>query len=324
MIESAFGADSHQVVSVCGQEAEVWSVPAATDGVSLRHQGLVVHAAFSRDGTRVVTCGADHQSRVWDVRSGQQVLPSLPHNGTVTCAMFSSDGRLLITGSTDRTARVWDLASGVWPSQSLSHGNYVSHASLSRDQSLAASISRDGICKVWNLKDEAEKPVVFKRGGRGDHLAFDPEGLHLATIGHDGIAQVWETRTGKPASPRLDGFGSAVPPSLYPDEKRFVVEFSRDGNLLLTFDAEGADLGLEKRPAAPYPPARKRGIAHARHPQPRQQARARVLRIWCGANLGRRGSCRTEVYLGAPAGRPLRHIQPRRQPGAHDQSRSHG
>ena len=137
---------------------------------------------------------------------------------------------------------------------------------------------------MWNLNDEAEKPVVFKRGGRGDHLAFDPDGLHRQTIGHDGIVQVWETRTGKPASPPLDGFGRDVPPSLYPDEKRFVVEFSRDGNLLLTFDAtEGADLGLEKRPAAPHPPARKTGIAHARHSQPRQQAGAGVLRIWCGA-----------------------------------------
>ena len=188
VIESAFASDSRQVVSVSGQEAQVYSVPSRRmDGVSLRHQGMVVHAAFSRDGARVVTCGSDHVARVWDVRSGQSVLPPLPHNGTVTCAMFSSDGRLLVTGSADRTARVWDLASGVWPSRSLRHGSFVSHAALCPDQSLAGSISRDGIFKLWNLRDEASKPVVRKHGGRGDHLAFDPRGIHLATIGQDGV-----------------------------------------------------------------------------------------------------------------------------------------
>jgi WD40 repeat protein len=201
---------------------------------------MVLHAAFSSDGARIVTCSSDRMARVWDARSGELVVPPLPHNSELNWAAFSSDGRLLITASADRTARVWDLASGVWPSRSLRHGGNVVHAAFSRDGSLAASISRDGILKLWNLSGGAGKPVVLKHGGRGDHLAFDPEGRYLATIGQDGISQVWDVQSGSRAAQPLAGFGKGVPPILFPDEKRFVAEFGARGSRLLTYNGSEA------------------------------------------------------------------------------------
>jgi WD40 repeat protein len=40
----------------------------------LAHQGWVVSAAFSPDGTRVVTASVDKTARVWDVRSDTGTL----------------------------------------------------------------------------------------------------------------------------------------------------------------------------------------------------------------------------------------------------------
>jgi WD40 repeat protein len=74
----------------------------------LAHQDWVLAAAFSPDGTRVVTASADRTARGWDARTGKPLTEPLAHQGKVTAAAFSADGTRVVTASDDRTARVWD------------------------------------------------------------------------------------------------------------------------------------------------------------------------------------------------------------------------
>ena len=47
----------------------MWDAASGQQIASLKgHEGLVVSAAFSPDGARVVTASADRTARVWDVR----------------------------------------------------------------------------------------------------------------------------------------------------------------------------------------------------------------------------------------------------------------
>jgi len=69
----------------------------------------VVSAAFSPDGTRVITASEDGTARVWDAANGQPVTGPLAHQDWVVSAAFSPDGTRVVTASTDKTARVWDL-----------------------------------------------------------------------------------------------------------------------------------------------------------------------------------------------------------------------
>jgi tetratricopeptide (TPR) repeat protein len=72
---------------------------------------MVVHAAFSPDGRRIVTASADYTARVWEAATGQPTSPPLKHEGYVYHAAFSPDGRRIVTASWDKTARVWDILS---------------------------------------------------------------------------------------------------------------------------------------------------------------------------------------------------------------------
>jgi WD40 repeat protein len=66
-------------------------------------------AAFSPDGTRVVTASLDKTARVWDAATGEPVISPLAHQAEVMSAVFSPDGTRVVTASRDNTARVWDL-----------------------------------------------------------------------------------------------------------------------------------------------------------------------------------------------------------------------
>jgi uncharacterized protein (TIGR03066 family) len=92
----------------------VWDAKTGVGGLILKgHTAGVVSAAFSPDGTRIVTGSNDNTARVWNAESGAEVLRLKGHSEGVTSATFSLDGTRIVTASSDNTVRVWDAKSGV-------------------------------------------------------------------------------------------------------------------------------------------------------------------------------------------------------------------
>ena len=87
--------------------------------------GPVLSAAFSPDGSRVVTASLDHTARVWNAETGAEVATLSGHGDWVWTAAFSPDGSRVVTASEDRTARVWDAKTGAVLATLLGHTGAV-------------------------------------------------------------------------------------------------------------------------------------------------------------------------------------------------------
>jgi WD40 repeat protein/serine/threonine protein kinase/tetratricopeptide (TPR) repeat protein len=131
---AVFGPDGRHVVSFTrrlavspdgrradtpSHEGHVWEVATGRRvAPPLKHNGTVLAAAFSPEGSRIVTgtghepiAGAFiHTARVWDAATGNAVTPPLKHDFTVEHVAFTTDGRRIITGRNPQ--QLWDAATG--------------------------------------------------------------------------------------------------------------------------------------------------------------------------------------------------------------------
>lgn len=220
------------------------------------HGSSIQTAAFSPDGTRLVTGSQDGLARLWEVkaipdaRPGATLLATLRgHTDALADAVFSPDGLRLVTTSFDGTARLWDVQGaqvtrGAEPGACLlilrGHTATVSEAMFSPDGRRLVTISADKTARLWDVATGAL--LSTWRGHQGAILtaAFSPDGHRVLTGSYDGTAQLWSVPE-RPAFPEAPGpasqeTGAALLTLQGLDRYGAVtrVGFSADGAVLLT------------------------------------------------------------------------------------------
>src|SRR5206468_1663 len=76
------------------------------------HEAAVRSVCFTTDGQRLATGAEDSTVRVWDLRTGLEMLCMHGHESVVNSVCFSRDGRRLASGADDKTVRVWNAQTG--------------------------------------------------------------------------------------------------------------------------------------------------------------------------------------------------------------------
>lgn len=119
------------------------------------HTDTVSRAAFSPDGTRLLTGSSDGTARVWEVPTGRELLVYRNHGGGLADVSFSSGGGMaLTTGSFfDQTARVWNADTGE-DITVVSQWSTGLSAAFSQDDSHI--LTAFGAVKAWSLPSGTE------------------------------------------------------------------------------------------------------------------------------------------------------------------------
>jgi WD40 repeat protein len=109
----AFTPDGRHLITSGGDRDKtlrLWDLQTGQEVRQFRgHRSGVQGISVSRDGSRLLSAGADGTVRVWDIKSGKELHCFKGHFAQVTSVAFSPDGRRAISGSADGTVRLWGL-----------------------------------------------------------------------------------------------------------------------------------------------------------------------------------------------------------------------
>jgi WD40 repeat protein/serine/threonine protein kinase len=191
------------------------------------HGDRLYCAAYSPDGTRVVTASADKTARIWDAGTGSQLAVLLGHDNAVYAAAYSPDNTRIVTASADKTARIWDAHSGKQLAVLSGHGDTVDAAAYSPDGTYIITGSRDKTARIWDARSGKQLAVL---SGHGDFVfaaAYSPDGTRIVTASADKTARIWDAHSGKQLAV-LSGHGDAVDAVAYSPDGTHIITASRD------------------------------------------------------------------------------------------------
>jgi eukaryotic-like serine/threonine-protein kinase len=119
--------------------------------------GLVA-IAFSPDGKRIVAGGNVGPGRVFDSRSGKQVLELAGHTYTIMDVAYSPDGSRIATASYDHTVKLWDAQTGREVYTFRDFETPVLALAFSPDASRLVAAGHDGTVRIWEAGPPSPDP----------------------------------------------------------------------------------------------------------------------------------------------------------------------
>ena len=163
-------------------------------------QDVVFAVAFSPDGKKLATAGADRIVRVYETETGKLLVQIEDHADWIFDIAFSPDGKKLATASRDKTSKVFDVEKKESLVTFTGHGQPVYTVAFTPDGKGVASGGEDNVIRIWTIDGEAKQ--VREIGGFGGtvfKLRYSPDGKTLAACSGDKSVRLFKADNGAAA-----------------------------------------------------------------------------------------------------------------------------
>jgi hypothetical protein len=199
---------------------------------------------FSPDGQRLISGGSDGRIRVWDVRSGSELLQLKVGESNIGAMVLTRDPEFLLTGENDGSIRLVNLTEKEVRLVGR-HTDWVRDLALAADGKFLLSASggpgTDYSIRLWDIAAGKELASIGKHAKPVDTIAPLPDG-RAVLAGYDGGAIVlWDLKSGKELR-RFSGHRSHVAKIVVSSDGQWAVSGSTDRTIRLWDIASGKEL----------------------------------------------------------------------------------
>ena len=181
-----------------GQEKRRWfkyvNKPQRNDACLMTLAGYsepVLAAAFSPDGTQMVTASRDRLLKVWDAKTGNELATLQGHTNWVVDCKYAPDGRTIISASWDGSLRVWDSDTGACIHTLSGHEKRVNSCSFSHDGQRVLSASWDCSIVIWDPIKGSEVKRLRGHTKPINSCAFSHDNRLIVSASWDGTIRTY-------------------------------------------------------------------------------------------------------------------------------------
>lgn len=242
-------AENSRILSVSSDgTARTWDIGPEPSALQIPESPAVT--VLNSEGTRLLTTSYNEAvARIWDLRSGREVLRLTGHAGSVVAATFSRDGTRVLTGDSEGVALVWNALTGQRLQTFSGHaGGAVRVASFNSDATRAVTAANeDRMVRIWDVSSGRELSSFQRTSVVG--AKFSPDDAFILTVGdaydHATLpVQAWDGASARAieGGALLEDFpsGNLAAAAFSPDLSRIVVA---DGGAARVWDiASGRQL----------------------------------------------------------------------------------
>lgn len=221
-----------------------------------RHGAAVVFAAYTTDGTGLLTASQDGTLRLWDAETGKEIRrfgnpppqpnPAFPverqlvafQPNMIACAASSPDGHSVVIGGQDGSVTFYDIATGKQVRQlKINPANGIAAIAFSADGKTVLAKSFNQVIQMWDTAEgkelrkfaEQQNPQrVFYNGGPSSAMALIDEGKTLASGAMEfdnnqvvAVVKLYDVGTGKETATIKGPVNGVQSLAFAPDGKTF-------------------------------------------------------------------------------------------------------
>jgi WD40 repeat protein/tetratricopeptide (TPR) repeat protein len=194
---------------------------------------MVIDVAFSPDGRRIVSAGAEGTVKVWEAATGDVLKTFSGHGDFVESVAFSPDGGRIVSSSKDGTIRIWDTVIDR-ERVVLNPKDGGGRATFSPDGTRI--LSKRGGLRIWDIAT-GTRLVTLPGWSDFASVALSPDGKRIFSCSWGGKIRVWDAATAVELKefPRPKGLASSI--SFSPGGER-IVSYGLDYKTVKIWDAE--------------------------------------------------------------------------------------
>ncbi|QDV47313.1 Serine/threonine-protein kinase PknB [Stieleria neptunia] len=213
------------------------------------HKTHVTSAAWNPNGKQIFTGGIGGRSCVWDASTGE-VLHHLFHrkSNIVDVAwhpslpiVFTADAKGMVVG--------WNPRSGEKRFAIRAHQQRIRDIDLSPSGEHFITGSLDQTIKIWNLKTLQMAAMIEGHTGPITAARWNPSGREIASSGEDGTIKIWTIDGSEAGGPEEELSAIEVLTIDASDSAIESIDWSTDGQSLLSADTAGDIRLWDARPA---------------------------------------------------------------------------
>lgn len=173
----------------------IWFRDSGEIGKFEGHTGAVTSVAFSPDGKRILSGGADKTLRIWDVETRKETRIEGNHEA-IECVAFAPDGKRLVAGG-ESLIRVWDAESGRELMTLVMGGGTVGCLAISGDGRMLMAGTNANYLNVWDMNTGQLLGQMSGTAISVHAVAFAPDNQTALSIdgntGHDdNVIRTWQ------------------------------------------------------------------------------------------------------------------------------------
>lgn len=208
---------------------------------TLGHESLVLGVSYSEESSLVAVCCDDKMTKIWDVRSYDNVITLDGHTGSVTCC--AQNNFVLATGSFDKTIRISDLRTGSLLLHLSGHTSAVSSVDISTDGFKICSGSWDKTVRVWDVHAGTYRTqgprVMYEHEGSVSTCKFVADNKKIVSAGYDKTVIIWDALATKKRH-QIRAHGSWINDVAMTKDGRWLLSCSKDRTIRM-WGVENAD-----------------------------------------------------------------------------------